>query len=89
LASHKQHSHDLMANLEMAEEQSAQQIAAAHEKKKKKFSRPAGKKLAGVGSCGSLTHSKQKRVGPALCYSHRTLGAKAIKCDNTVALGFW
>jgi hypothetical protein len=87
-ASHKQQAHDLVANVETAEEQPAQQIAVVQQKKKKRTFRPASKKsrasppaVGGKQVTSSLTHSEQARVCSGLCYSHWTFRAKAIRCE--------
>ncbi len=94
-ATHRPQSYDLVANVDVAEEQPAQ-IAAVQKKepfnKKKKFGgRPSaavGGQAASSSSSGSgsgsgpggLTHSEQARVGSGLCYFHWTHGVKANKC---------
>jgi hypothetical protein len=85
-ATHKHQSHDVVANVEPAEDQPAQIAAVQKAAKKKKFAgkkKPGGQATAasssGSGS-GSLTHSEQARVGSGICYFHWTHGARASKC---------
>jgi hypothetical protein len=82
-ATHKHQSHDIVANVEPAEDQPAQIAAVQKAAKKKKFAgkkKPGGQAAAAYSSgsvSGSLTHSEQARLGSGIFYFHWTHGARA------------
>jgi hypothetical protein len=83
-STHKQQSHDMVANVEAAEEEQLSPQVAAVQKKEQRKRRPAWKKSGGGGkqtAPSNLTHSEQARAGSGICFSHWTWGAKATKCE--------
>jgi hypothetical protein len=84
-ATHKHQSHDVVANVEPAEDQPAQIAAVQKATKKKKL---AGKQKPGNGgqavsrTSGGLSHSERALVASGLCFSHWVYGPNAKKCET-------